>query len=265
MTQSRSGCWARRASSSSRKKQSRSLADAEEDVPVPCREVRLAAGEREDRHHARDAAAAGDADDVLGDTRAEGGVTKRREEADARALDALAEEPVAHRAGRLLLHHERQALGARDRSSPWSRPGRRGCPAPSAARTGPRRSRSPRRGERRRPPRRASGAGRPARHRRGRAAPGISVSPDFSTLTSSAQSSCATLWHVRNSPSLLTYLWPGASGQWVSCRPLTSFALHVPHVPVAHSYGQLHTAPQRGVEDLLPGRRTRSGACHSSR
>ncbi len=36
----------------------------------------------------------------------------RREEAEARALDAIAEEPLAHRAARLLLHHEGQARGA---------------------------------------------------------------------------------------------------------------------------------------------------------
>ena len=57
----------------------------------------------------------------------------------------------------------------------------------------------------------------------------------FIANTSSAQSSSATLWHVRISASVLKYLRPGASGHSLWTRPLTSFALQVPHVPVAHS------------------------------
>ena len=41
----------------------------------------------------------------------EGRVPEGREEPEARALDAVAEEPLAHRPARLLLHHERQAPG----------------------------------------------------------------------------------------------------------------------------------------------------------
>ena len=63
----------------------------------------------------------------------------------------------------------------------------------------------------------------------------VSASPGFKTPTSSRQSSCATLWHVRISAALFRCRWPGASGQWLSWRPLTSVALQVPHVPVAHS------------------------------
>src|ERR1700736_2720566 len=43
----------------------------------------------------------------------EGGVAERREEAPARAAAAAAEEPIAHRAPRLFLHHERKPLRAR--------------------------------------------------------------------------------------------------------------------------------------------------------
>src|SRR6185436_19989888 len=55
--------------------------------------------------------------------------------------------------------------------------------------------------------------------------------------TSSTQSSWATLWHINSSPSPLRYRWPGASAHSVVVRPLARRALHVPHVPVPHSYG----------------------------
>jgi hypothetical protein len=52
----------------------------------------------------------------------------------------------------------------------------------------------------------------------------------------SSQSSVATLWHVRISVSALQYFRPGASPHAFSTQPRTSRALHVPQVPVAHSY-----------------------------
>src|SRR5260221_367220 len=44
---------------------------------------------------------------------------------------------------------------------------------------------------------------------------------------------------MRNSPAAgLTNFLPGAAGQPSCTLPATAFALHVPQVPVAHSYGR---------------------------
>ena len=75
-------------------------------MTVPRPEVTFAAGERQDRHHAGDATAPRDAEDVLAHVGMERRVAQRREEAEARALDAVAEEPVAHGAPRFQLQHE---------------------------------------------------------------------------------------------------------------------------------------------------------------
>ena len=70
------------------------------------------AGPRQDRHHAGDAAAPRDAQHVSLDVGMKRRAAERRDEAEPRVLDAAGEEPLAHAATRLLLHHEREPLGA---------------------------------------------------------------------------------------------------------------------------------------------------------
>ncbi len=82
----------------------------------------------------------------------------------------------------------------------------------------------------------------------------------FSANTSSAQGSSATLWHVRISASDLKYFWPGASGHSLRARPLTSLALHVPHVPVAHSYGSSIPCWRAAWRIFAPGAHSKSVA-----
>src|SRR5690348_2883037 len=87
-------------------------ADAEEHVAGIAIEIAFLARVCEDRHHPRDAAAAGDAEKILVELRIEGRLAERPEEPERGADDIAAEQPFGEAAARLLLDEELEAVGA---------------------------------------------------------------------------------------------------------------------------------------------------------
>ena len=89
-------------------------ADAEEHVTVPGGEVPGLAGQREDRHHPGNTASAGDAEDVLAHVGMKRGVAQRGDQAQAGAVDAIAEQPIERRIDvQLDSHHVVRQAAAR--------------------------------------------------------------------------------------------------------------------------------------------------------
>src|SRR5207247_5975894 len=78
-------------------------AHAEEDVSLVAVEMTLAAGARKDRHHAGDAAAAGDAEQVLLQAGIESRLAERPEHLDSRAHRLAGAEPLGDAAAGLSL------------------------------------------------------------------------------------------------------------------------------------------------------------------
>ncbi len=213
----------------------------------------LLSGAGEDGHHARDPAAAGDAEQVLAGARIEGGRAERAEQVHPRSRHRVAEEPLAHPTVRLLLDDEDETLGlrcevdhrigarARDAGSPHQHE----LPGLEVERARTRRSSSARTS--------CVSMVTPwmkAARCLGRQASGAML---FTILpTSSVQSARGTHWHIRISPlSGRKRASPGRLGPLVSDIACYEPGLAGPARARPALVGQRDPAAQARVEDLL--------------